>query len=84
MAFKNVLVSTVFTLLPLTVTPPSTREDRSFVIIPSSIVSKAALYMLEAKETRAGISSSSPLFLKAPVQAKMVAIGFVEVTSPFR
>ena len=44
----------------------------------------ASLFQLFAELDKLGRLSSSPRFLNAPVQAKMVAMGFVEVSSPLR
>ena len=55
---------------------------RSFVIFPLSIVFMQAASSLSANSESAGSLSSSPLFLSAPVHAKIVATEFVEVSSP--
>ena len=57
---------------------------RSFVISPLSMVSMVAFSSLSAKSIRSLLPSNSPRFLKAPVQAKMVATELVEVSSPFK
>ena len=57
---------------------------RSFVIFPLSIVFMQAASSLSANSESAGILSSSPLFLSAPVHAQIVATEFVEVSSPFK
>lgn len=49
--------------------------------MPSSIVSIVAFSSLSAKFISSGRLSSSPRFLRAPVQAKRVATEFVEVSS---
>ena len=59
-------------------------RNRSFVITPSSMVRIAAASSLSANAASAALPSSSPRLRSAPVQAKMVAIGFVEVSSPRR
>ena len=62
--------------------PGSTRPVKSVVIVPDFIVSRLAFSSLSAKLTSSGRLSSSPRFFSAPVQAKIVAIGFVEGFSP--
>ena len=57
---------------------------RSPVISPPAIVFRTALSSLSAKLTRPVFPSSSPLFLKAPDQAKIVATELVDVYSPLR
>jgi len=57
---------------------------KSFVILPSSIVLMHAFSSLSANAESSGILSNSPRFLRAPVQAKMVATEFVDVSSPFK
>jgi len=39
---------------------------------------------LSAKLTTSGVPSNSPLFLIPPVQAKIEAVGLVEVLFPFK
>ena len=57
---------------------------RSFVIFPPSMVSMVAFSSLSAKAASYWFPASSPRFLNAPDQAKMVATELVEVASPFR
>ena len=57
---------------------------RSLVISPDSMVAMVAFSSLSAKSINAWLWSSSPRFLRAPVQAKMVATELVEVSSPFK
>ena len=64
--------------------PCSTSPVRSVVIMPERIVSRLAFSSFFAKSTNCGVLSSSPRFFNAPVHAKMVAIGFVDVCSPLR
>ena len=54
------------------------------VMMPAFMVSRVAFSSRSPKATSSGRSSSSPRFFRAPDQAKMVAVGFVEVVSPFR
>ena len=49
---------------------------------PSSMVWIDAFSNLSAKAIKAELSSFSPRFLNAPVQAKIVAIELVEVSPP--
>ena len=60
------------------------RRARSPVIVPSSITSRVAFSSFFAKSTSSGVPSSSPRFARAPVHAKIVATGFVDVFSPLR
>ena len=64
--------------------PSSTRPTRSLVMMPAPKVSKQAASSLSAKADRSGVPSSWPRLRSAPDQAKMVAMGLVEVCSPFR
>ena len=64
--------------------PGSTRPTKSPVMTPSLRVSKQASSSFPANRTRSASPSSSPRFRRAPLQAKMVAMGLVEVFSPFR
>ena len=57
---------------------------RSFVILPSSMVSIVAFSNLSANAISSWLPSSSPRFLSAPVHAKIVATELVDVSSPFR
>ena len=57
---------------------------KSFVILPCSIVVNVAFSSLSANAISSGKLSSSPRFLKAPVQAKIVATELVDVSSPFK
>ena len=66
------------------VSTPSARPHRSLVITPLASVSRQAASSVLANFTSASLPSSSPRFVSAPVQAKMVAMGLVEVLSPFR
>ena len=59
------------------------RGTRSAVIVPEVRVSRLAFSSLFANSVKSGRLSSSPRFFSAPVHAKIVAIGFVEVCSPF-
>ena len=61
----------------------SVRPVRSDVIIPDFIVSRLAFSRFSENFIKSGSPSSSPRFFSAPVHAKIVAIGFVEVFSPF-
>ena len=63
---------------------PSYISARSPVITPPSMVSITAFSRRPAKADRSFSPSSSPRYLSAPVQAKMVATGLVEVSSPLR
>ena len=54
------------------------------VMMPERIVSRLACSSLSAKASSAGSLSSWPRFFSAPVHAKIVAIGLVEVCSPLR
>ena len=63
---------------------PSQSPHRSPVIIPALRVSRVAFSRAEAKSARGRFPSSSPRLARAPLQAKMVATGLVEVFSPFR
>ena len=63
---------------------PVQSAARSFVMRPEEITSRQERSSALANSASAGIPSSSPRFASAPVQAKMVAIGFVEVFSPRR
>ena len=62
----------------------SMRLTRSLVTVPALRVSKQASSRASAYFTRSLRPSSSPRLRRAPLQAKMVAMGFVEVSSPFR
>ena len=64
--------------------PGSTSPTRSLVMIPAFSVSKQARSSLSAKDIRSESPSSSPRLRRAPLQAKTVAMGLVEVFSPFR
>ena len=64
--------------------PGSTSPSRSFVITPSFSVSREASSSAWPNCTSSGRPSSSPRRFKPPDQAKMVAMGLVEVFSPFR
>ena len=75
---RNVSVSTVCLFFSVDI------DARSPVIIPSLIVFSIAFSSLSAYSHNAGVESSSPLLRKAPVQAKTVATGFVDVFSPLR
>ena len=55
----------------------------SAVMIPDRNVSRHVSSSFEAKPDNSGKLSISPRFFSAPVHAKIVAIGFVEVFSPF-
>ena len=57
---------------------------RFLSMMPSSIVCTDAFSSLSAYSHNAGILSSSPRFLRAPLHAKIVAMGLVEVFSPLR
>ena len=59
-------------------------RDRLLVIFPSSTVFTQASSSLSANAISALLPSSSPRLRSAPVQAKMVAMELVEVSSPFR
>ena len=75
---RNVSVSTVRLLFSLDI------AARSPVIIPSLIVSNIAFSSLSAYSHNEGVESSSPLLRRAPVHAKTVATGLVDVFSPLR
>ena len=60
----------------------SERSARSPVMIPASMVANVDDSSFVEKSTKAWLSSSSPLFLRAPDQAKIVATGLVDVVSP--
>ena len=63
---------------------PSHRPARSLVMVPPSMTAMEACSSLSAKAWRAAMPSSSPRFRRAPVQAKRVAMGLVEVSLPWR
>ena len=69
---------------PLAGISPSHRPTKSFVMVPPSMVAMAAASSLSANCPRASMPSSSPRLRRAPVQAKRVATGLVEVSSPFK
>ena len=77
-AFMKSSVPAVFTSLRVVI------SAKSFVIMPLSTVSITAFSSLPAKAARSLRPSSSPLFLRAPLQAKIVAMELVEVGSPSR
>ena len=60
------------------------RAAKSPVMYPSSIVLKVDFSSFLAKSTQSAVPSNSPRFARAPVHAKIVATGFVEVFSPLR
>ncbi len=66
-------------------TPAGTpvRAAISPVTTPSPMASRLAFSSLSANAVSSAMPSSSPRFRSAPVQANSVAIGFVEVLSPF-
>src|SRR6185369_16616967 len=59
-----------------------TRIARSLVICPPSTVSTQTRSRVSAKRTTSGVLSNLPRYLRPPVQAKMDAIGLVEVALP--
>src|SRR6476469_209294 len=59
-----------------------TRMARSFVIWPPSTVSMQTRSSVSANRTTSGESSNFPRYLRPPVQAKIEAIGLVEVALP--
>jgi len=63
---------------------PSMMLTRSFVTIPALRVSKHASSSLLPNSTSSGNPSISPGLRRAPLQAKIVAIGLVDVSSPLR
>ena len=71
-------------LTAVAVKPGSTRLTRSLVMIPALSVSKQACSNASPKAVRSVRPSRRPRFFKAPDQAKMVAMGLVEVVSPLR
>src|SRR5699024_5684886 len=66
-------------LTAVAVKPGSTRLTRSLVMIPALSVSKQACSNASPKAVRSVRPSRRPRFFKAPDQAKMVAMGLVEV-----
>src|SRR6185295_17367772 len=59
-----------------------TRIARSLVICPPSTVSTHTRSSVSAKRTTSGVPSNLPRYLRPPVQAKIEAIGLVEVALP--
>src|SRR6185369_16285764 len=59
-----------------------TRSAKSLVILPDSTVSTQTRSSVSAKRTTSGVSSNLPRYLRPPVQAKIEAIGLVEVALP--
>ena len=71
-------------VLSVTGLPNVVISAKSLVILPSSTVLMQAFSSVSANFESSGSESSSPLFLKAPVHANIVAIGLVDVSSPLR
>ena len=63
---------------------PSIKLTRSFVAIPSFNVSKQAPSSWSPKFINSLMPSFSPRLRRAPDHAKMVAMGLVDVSSPFK
>ncbi len=59
------------------------QRARSLVISPASTASTQTCSRVSAKRVTSGVSSSLPRCLSPPVQAKIEAIGLVEVLLPF-
>ena len=62
----------------------SASKSRSPVMMPASTVWSAAASSASANSMTAGVPSSSPRLRSPPVQAKMSAMEFDEVSSPLR
>ena len=59
------------------------RSARSLVILPLSTVSTQTFSSVSANFTTSGVPSNLPRYLRPRVQAKIDAIGLVEVGLPF-